>query len=150
LKTAILTAFSADPRKLGFPLMSRAVSIALAFLLALAGLISQQSSSGAPCGMPVSGAGDSTHSCCGELCLCGDGCMCAVKNAPSDLPGDIPAPQERPRCERMVLVAAPRASGSPCFLTTPAEFAVPTTACAILDAAPTGRQRLARVSRWNT
>jgi hypothetical protein len=77
--------------------MSRAATIALAFLLALAGAFVH-----APRETTAPGAGEACASapCCGGECQCGDDCACMVDEAPDAPRDDAPALPERSRGER--------------------------------------------------
>lgn len=126
--------------------MSRAATILLAVLLALAGVFGHATRGPAA---PGSFEASATAPCCGGECQCGDDCACAVEDAPDGPRDDRPAPPERSRGER-TLVAAPAAGCVPVTLTNPVDLGVFTRADSSPAAAPSCRLRLAIESRWTT
>lgn len=127
--------------------MSRAATIALAFLLALAGAFVH-----APRETTASGAAQAcaTAPCCGGACRCGDDCACAVDEAPDAPRDDAPALPERSRGERTLVLAAPTAGSAPVALTNPVDLGAFTRADTTPAAPPSCRLRLAVESRWTT
>jgi hypothetical protein len=127
--------------------MSRAATIALAFLLALAGAFVH-----APRETTAPGAGEACASapCCGGECQCGDDCACMVDEAPDAPRDDAPALPERSRGERALAAAAPAAGCAPVTLSNPVDLGAFTRADSTPAAPPSCRLRLAIESRWTT
>lgn len=127
--------------------MSRAATIALAFLLALAGAFVQS-----PLETTAPGAAEAcaTATCCGGACRCGDDCACAADEAPDAPRDDAPALPERSRGERTLVAAAPAAGCAPVALTNPVDLGAFTRADSTPASPPSCRLRLAIESRWTT
>lgn len=124
-------------------MLDRAVSIALALLLAVAGALGATQRTGA--------TPRETHaSCCGGNCQCGDACQCAVGDAPASPDDGTPALPERSRGERAPLVAATLAAVAAVTLSETVHLGAMTVASSDLPAPPSCRLRLALVSRWTT
>ena len=127
--------------------MIRAATIALAFLLGLAGAFGHPVREAAGCGAKGQKV---AASCCGEMCRCGDDCACAVDETPDAPHGEQPALPERSRGER-TLVASWHAPGTTLVtLASPVDLGAFTRAETSPAAAPSCRLRLALVSRWTT
>jgi len=127
--------------------MSRAATIALAFLLALAGVFAPSVRESSACDPSRAKA---AASCCGDDCRCGDDCACAVDKAPDTPRDETPAPPERSRGERTLVAGAPCAGGAFVTLASPVDLGVFTRADSTPAAPPACRLRLALVSRWTT
>ncbi|MBI1302590.1 MAG: hypothetical protein GC172_02215 [Phycisphaera sp.] len=127
--------------------MSRAATIALAFLIAFAGVLAPSVRAGAACD-PSRATADAP--CCGDDCRCGDDCACAVDEAPETPRDEIPAPPERSRGERTLVADAPSSGGAFVTLASPVDLGVFTRADSSPAAPPACRLRLALVSRWTT
>lgn len=127
-------------------MLNRAVSIALALLLAIAGALGATPRAGAA--SPTAHGTQAT--CCGGECQCGDSCRCAVDDEPAGPADDSPALPERSRGERAPLVAVPLAGFAAVTLSEPIDLGARPAASGDLPAPPSCRLRLALVSRWTT
>jgi hypothetical protein len=127
--------------------MSRAATIALAFLIALAGVLAPSARAGTACDPSRAKA---AVPCCGDDCRCGDDCACAVDEAPDAPHDETPAQPERSRGDRTLVATAPSAGGAFVTLASPVDLGVCTRADSSPAAPPACRLRLALVSRWTT
>jgi hypothetical protein len=127
--------------------MSRAATVALAFLIALAGAFVH-----APRETTAPGAGEACAAapCCGGACQCGDDCACMVDEAPDAPRDNAPALPERSRGERTLGATVPSTGVAFVTLASPVDLGVFTRADSTLAAPPACRLRLALVSRWTT
>lgn len=127
--------------------MNRVASIAIAVLLALASVLGVAPDASAARAHDAPAA----RNCCGDNCRCGERCPCSVDDAPATPDGDTrPALPERSRGERAAFVALLVACADAVTVLEPVDLGAPSRAATELPAPPSGRERLALVSRWTT
>lgn len=118
------------------------------FLLALAALFGSLLGPALPTARADSEAAQ-PRGCCGEACRCAQTCPCAERDDRSVPAGELPPATAPSRDQRAFLLHLP-ALASSLLSEQPLDERLPPLQPQAPRCAPTGREILARVSRWTT